>query len=132
MRESIICVCYADPTKQEGFVVVRVPWADRNILCLTDVLHISIIISGHKKRRQSSSFHDFYQLIWDENETECCLTGHDGDYGFYSLTDPSKQPDWRFPFVMPKNCIEFEGVYVDKETWKKSLLVYADPNGRMF
>lgn len=106
--------------------VVRVPWADKETLKRTDVLAIAVISDG--KRNQCSISHDYYQLIW--TDTDCCLTGHDGDYGFFPFD--GSDPDWRFPFMMPEDCIEFEGVYVNKDDWQKALLIYADPNGGMF
>ena len=33
---------------------------------------------------------------------------------------------------MPKNSIEFLGVYVSKEEYAKAKLIYADPDGGMF
>ncbi len=119
-----IAICYGDLS------VVRVPWDEKESLSRTGVLSIALIILGQTQRCQSSISHDYYQLIW--TDTECCLTGHDGDYGFYSLSDAKRSPDWRFPFIMPANCIEFEGVYVGKEDWQKALTIYADPNGGMF
>lgn len=127
-----IAVCYADTTVEEGFVVIRVPWADRATLPLTGVLHIALIMDGQDQRYQSSSYHDYYQLVWNTQETECCLTGHDGDYGFFSLEDYKQKPDWRFPFILPRTCIEFEGVYVDDDVWEASKLIYGNSAGRMF
>lgn len=107
--------------------VVRVAWADKRTLKFTDVLAIAVLNDG--KRNQSSILHDYYQLIW--TDTDCCLTGHDGDYGFFSFDGGT--PDWRFPFLMPTNYIEFEGVYQhDQKKWQEALLIYADPDGGMF
>jgi hypothetical protein len=33
---------------------------------------------------------------------------------------------------MPENSIEFEGVAVSVEEWKKALAIYSDPDGGMF
>lgn len=107
--------------------VVRVPWVEKLSLRRDNVLALAVLNNG--KRNQCSILHDYYQLIW--TDADCCLTGHDGDYGFYSLDEPNVV-DWRFPFVIPENCIEFEGVYVDKEDWQRALEIYADPDGGMF
>lgn len=103
--------------------IVRVPWNEKQSLQRDQVLAVAVIRPG--VIRQCSILHDYYQLIW--TETEFCLTGHDGDYGFYGADGV----DWRFPFVLPDNCIEFDGVYVNNDDWQKALLIYADPNGGM-
>ena len=107
--------------------VIRVPWNKKRSLQTNQVLAIAILHSD-RKRNQCSILHDYYQLVWTDDD--CCLTGHDGDYGFYNLHTIGV--DWRFPFIMPQNCIEFEGIYVSKEDWQKALLIYADPGGGMF
>lgn len=106
--------------------VIRVPWADKHSLRRDYVLAMAVLIGG--KRNQCSISHDYYQLVW--SDTDCCLTGHNGDYGFYSFD--GDDTDWRFPFLMPDNSIEFESIYVGKEVWGKALEIYADPNGGMF
>lgn len=113
----------------EELKLIRVPWDGKHELRHDGVVAIAICGTGHK-RVQSEISHDFYELVW--TDTDCCLTGHDGDYGFFSLTKLKKDPDWRFPFILPENCIEFEGVYVDKDEWQEALLIYSDPNGGMF
>lgn len=115
-----VAVLYDDLT------VKRVDWDDRRTLKQDKVLAIAVTNNG--KRTQGSISHDYYQLIW--TDTDCCLTGHDGDYGFFPFD--GGDPDWRFPFVIPTHCIEFEGVYVDKDDWQKALEIYADPDGGMF
>lgn len=120
MVKSIIAVLYKD------LKIVRVPWAEKQTLKRDTVLAIAVLDGG--KRNQCSISHDYYQLIW--TETDCCLTGHDGDYGFYPFD--GGPPDWRFPFQMSGYCIEFEGVYVSKEDWQRALAIYADPDGGMF
>ena len=104
--------------------ITKVAWDEKHSLRLDKVLAIAILNGG--KRNQSVILHDYYHLIW--TDTDCCLTGHDGDYGFYGVDGV----DWRFPFLMPENSIEFEGVYVSKDDWEKALLIYADPDGGMF
>lgn len=105
--------------------VTRVSWAQRRSLQTDQVLAIAILYPG-MKRNQCAILHDYYQLIWTDDA--CCLTGHDGDYGFYN----GDTVYWRFPFLLPENSIEFEGVYVSKDDWEKALLIYADPDGGMF
>ena len=111
--------------------LVRVPWEEKRILRRTGVLAISVVAAGHpRNRRQSSISHDWYQLIW--TDVDSCLTGHDGDYGFCRFDDPNIV-DWRFPFILPENSIEFEGVYTKtQEDWKAALVIYADQSGQMF
>lgn len=118
-----VAVLYSD------MKVVRVPWIEKEILRRNDVIAISIPNADGKRRHQSSIRHDFYQLVW--TDTDCCLTGHDGDYGFYGLIDRDVV-DWRFPFDMPENSIEFEGVYVSAEDYKIAEAIFGDPNGEMF
>lgn len=113
-----IAVLYGDLT------IVRVPWVEKHSLETDQVLAIAVMQTG--LFRQCSILHDYYQLIWTEDA--CCLTGHDGDYGFFGVAGV----DWRFPFVMPENCIEFDSVYVNKDDWQKALLIYADPDAGMF
>ncbi len=113
-----------------GLNLVRVPWDEKERLKRDGVIAIAVLIAGQNKRFLCSIGHDYYQLVWTDKD--CCLTGHDGDYGFYKFADPNRDTDWRFPFIMPKNCIEFEGAYADKDEWGKALLIYADQSGRMF
>lgn len=120
MHSTEVAVLYHDLN------VVRVTWADKQTLKLDRVLAIAVLNAG--KRNQCSISHDFYQLIW--TDTDCCLTGHDGDYGFFPFDGSA--PDWRFPFLMPENCIEFDSVYVSKDIWQRALTIYADPYGDMF
>jgi len=105
--------------------IVRVPWAERCTLDTCDVEAIAVI---GEQWRQCSISHDYYQLIW--TDSDCCLTGHDGDYGFYSLN--GSKVEWRVPFILPENCIEFQSVYISKQGWQKALAIYADPDGGMF
>ena len=111
----------------ERLQLVRVDWADRQTLRRDGVIAITICAPG--QRYQSSIAHDYYQLVWTEKD--CCLTGHDGDYGFFSLTEPGVI-DWRFPFILPENSIEFLGVYVSKEEYAEARIIFGDPNGDMF
>lgn len=107
--------------------LVRVPWKDKQTLKLEDVEAIAVI---GKRWRQCSILHDYYQLVW--TDTDCHLSGHDGDYGFYPFG--ARDPDWRFPFIIPENSLEFttESSYLSKKDWQKALEIYADPNGGMF
>ena len=122
MTRPVIAILYS------GLNLVRVQWDRKDTLLHHDVICIAVIHPDNK-RFQSAIGHDYYQLIWTDDD--CCLTGHDGDYGFFSLTDPG-QVDWRFPFIMPENVIEFEGVYVSKEEYAEAKLLFADPDGGMF
>lgn len=121
-----IAIIYGDLTER------RVAWEDRLRLVTTDVLHIALIIPGQAQRYQSSTFHDFYHLIWDDAETECCLTGHDDDFAWFSLTDPARNPVWRFPYDKPANLIEFVGVYVDNATYRTAVARDDDRDGIMY
>jgi len=111
----------------EGLKLVRVAWDLKNILSREGVIALAICAFG--KRYQSSIHHDYYQLVW--TDIDCCLTGHDGDYGFFSLTEPGVV-DRRFPFILPENSIEFHGVYVSKDEYNEAKLIFADLNGGMF
>lgn len=107
--------------------IVRVPWIDKLTLDTRDVEAIAII---GKQWRQCSILHDFYYLVW--TDTDCNLSGHDGDFGFFSFD--SRNIDWRFPFILPENSIEFttENSMLNKEDWTRALEIYADPEGGMF
>lgn len=112
----------------EDLVVVRMPWDKKEILARDGVIAISIINSLAVKR-QCSIQHDLYQLIW--TDTDYCLTGHDDDYGFINFKNPDLI-DWRFPFIMPENSMEFEGEIIPGDQYSKAKLIYADPDGGMF
>lgn len=107
--------------------VVRVSWADKRTLDLCNVEAIAVIA---EQWRQCSIMHDFYHLVW--TDSDCNLSGHDGDYGFYPFD--ARDPNWRFPFIMPENSLMFttEHAMLNKEDWQKVLEIYADPDGSMF
>jgi len=109
--------------------IVRVPWDEKLTLRRDNVIAIAVLNSLDIKRRQSSIEHDYYQIIWTDED--CCLTGHDGDYGFSRFDNP-QVVDWRFPFILPENSIEFEGITIDKEEYAKAKSIYSDPDGGMF
>lgn len=116
----------------EGLNLIRVKWEDRETLRRDGVLMIALIYPGAIKRYQHADRCDWYHLIWNEADTACFLGGHDGDRGFYQFDDPSIDVDWRFPYLLPENCIEFVGEYTSREEWKEALEIYGDPEGPMF
>lgn len=119
-----IAVCYSN------IEVVRLPWAQRDRLALDGVLSLAVICPGDPQGECRSIYHDFYQLVWDDSHF--CLTGHDGDYGFYSFTEPDVV-EWRFPFDLRENSLEFIGAYADTdELWQKALDIYGDRSGPMY
>ncbi len=133
MNKSIIVICYADAIEEEGFSIVRVPWEEKLTLRRKGVLSIAVLFPGDPNRECRSIYHDYYQLIW--TDTAVCLTGHDGDLAFYSFEPTSKgevQKEWRFPFILPENCIEFEGETIDSRKFKKSMDLYGDRKGVMY
>jgi len=117
-----IAVLYAD------LEVDRVSWADKANLKRDEVLAISVVSTEHHKRLLSKIGHDYYQLVWTDDDV--CLTGHDDDYMFCSLTGPGF--GWRFPFMLPDSSIEFEGVTVHSDQFEKAKLIYGDPKGPMY
>lgn len=113
--------------------IVRVPWEDRLCLRRTGVVAISLIHASRPhptKRYQQAISLDIYHLIW--TDTDCYLGGHTEDFLFCKLTETGENRSWRFPYILPKNCMEFEGIYVSKEAWHEARKIYADPNGLMF
>ena len=122
-----IAVLYA------GLGVTRVPWGEKHLLRRDGVIAIAIVDPDRSRkdlRPQSSIEHDYYILVWTDKD--CWLGGHDGDYGFFSLTDQGTDIDWRFPFVLPENSILFEGVYVDAEEYAKAKAIFLDRDGDMY
>lgn len=121
-----VAVMYAD------LQIQRVAWRDKDSLRRDGVICIAVLNPLRKhftKRPQALIEHDFYLLTW--TDTECCLTGHNGDYGFYSFAKP-EQVDWRFPFILTPNSIVFEGGTIPSERYAEAKLIYADPAGGMF
>lgn len=108
--------------------VIRAPWSGKASLKRDGVIAISVI-NSHAIKRQCSIEHDFYHLIWDD--TGYCLTGHDGDYGFVIAAQPDNI-EWKFPYILPENIIEFEGIAIPGEEYHKAKLIYGDQNGGMF
>lgn len=124
-QNAEVAVLYND------LVIQRVVWDDKHTLERVGVLAIAVLHSDEEQRHQSEIGHDLYQLVW--TDIDCCLTGHDEDYQFVKLNAPTlENRAWRFPFIMPRNSMEFEGIYVDDIVWQRALAIYADPDGGMF
>jgi hypothetical protein len=109
-----------------GLRIVRVPWAGRESLQRDDVIAVAVINDAHVRRCAVIEY-DWYQLIW--TDTDYCLTGHDEPYRFFNLE--GRVVETRFPFVMPENSIEFEGVQVSAAEYAKAKEIFADPDGGM-
>lgn len=107
--------------------IVRVPWEEKRTLETRDVEAIAII---GEQWRQCSILHDFYYLVW--TDTDCNLSGHDGDFGFWPFD--GHLADWRFPFILQENTIEFttEHSLLNKVDWARAQEIYADPNSGMY
>lgn len=102
-----------------GLVRKCVPWGRRETLKRDDVLAVEL--SGGHDRRQALIGHDWYYLVW--TEADCCLVPYDGTDTFFSLTEPNRLST-RFPFVLPDNCIVFEGVYVGSEEYEEAKRIF--------
>lgn len=121
-----VAVMYAD------LHIERVPWGAKDTLRRDGVICIAVLNDKRQyfsKRQQALIEHDFYILTW--TDTECCLTWHDGDYGFFSFDKP-EQADWRFPFILTPNSIVFEGETIESEEYAKAKSIFADLQGGMF
>jgi len=111
--------------------IIRVPWDKKETLQRDNVIAIAIVDPNRARkdlRPQSSIEHDYYILVWTDED--CWLGGHDGDYGFFSFY--GKGIDWRFPFILPKNSIVFEGVQISAEDYGKAKQMFKDRFGRMY
>lgn len=122
MTNTEVAVLYADLS------VVRVPWEDKLTLKREDVIAISVISPNHHKRMLAEIEHDYYQLVW--TDTDVCLTGHDGDYLFCSLT--SADYEWRHPFDLPENSIEFKGATIPSDQYEKAKRIFGNMQGPMY
>lgn len=121
-----VAVMYANLSIQ------RVPWHLKHTLPTTGVICIAVLHPDrphHTKHHQALIERDVYLLIW--TDVDCCLCGHDDDFAFHDLTDQNKV-DWRFPFIRPANCIEFEGQTITGDLYARAKMIFADPAGGMF
>lgn len=116
-----VAILYADLS------IVRVSWDEKHSLPRENIEAIAVI---GEQWRQCSILHDFYYLVW--TDTDCNLSGHDGDFGFYPFD--GREADWRFPFILPDNTIEFttENALLNKAYWKRAQEIYNDPDGGMY
>jgi len=102
-----ISVLYSDLS------IVRVPWDKKETLRRDEVIAIST-------KEQHSIEHDYYHIIWDD--FGYCLTGHDDMYAFHSFN--SGEVEWRFPYILPKNSIEFKGQTIPQSEYEKAKVIF--------
>jgi len=115
----------------------RVSWTEKQLLSRNDVLSIAIINLDQpdkKKRQQSICERDWYVLVWTNKDSH--LGGYDDDMYFFSFTEPWKPYGegfvHRFPYILPKNSMLFEGVMVKPDVYAEAKRILGDRDGEMY
>ena len=86
--------------------VRRVGWQDKETLPRDGVQAVAIVYSGVEKRnrRQALIEYDNYVLVWTD-DWQCLTPYDDGDFVFFSLTEPWKPHKQGYVFKFPFNVL---------------------------
>lgn len=117
--------------------LVRVPWSEKESLRRDFVISIAVLHPERPRlhqRYQASIEYDYYALIWDDDS--CYLGGWDDDKYWFNLHKPWLKYGegfiYKFPYILPKTSILFEGVMIDGDLYAKAKKQFYDREGGMY
>lgn len=126
-----IAVLYGD------LEIIRVSWGEKKSLRKEYVIAVAVIQVDNPRphvRRQGVIEFDYYTLVWDD--TSCYLGGYNDDMYWFNFENPhesyGKGFTYKFPFILPKNSILFEGVMIDGNLYQKAKQIFNDRKGGMY